>query len=728
MKFLAAMAAGLLLMAVNFAEAQFQYRFDQSIPVKVNDQWLAMPWAGGLNGIQLNTLDLNGDGRPDLAVFERQANKVLTFINTGTEYAYQPEFEDLFPAEVTQWMLLRDFNCDGKKDLFTRDPLGILVFVNTTRPGQPISWRPFSAGTVLLTEGNSGNINIQLGFDDIPAIDDVDGDGDLDVLNFRFFGSGTVEYHQNLTVERTGRCDSMQMKRVTANYGNFEECSCNRIAFDQTCAQLGGGRTQHAVGRVLLNLDVDQDGDRDLIFSEQNCNRLYLLPNEGSGGVADFNNFSLFPANNPVALLTFPSPFVEDVTFDGKPDLVVSPNVYNRDLINNNFEQSVWLYTNQGTTAAPLFNFTQSDFLQSNMVDVGDNAVPAFFDANGDGDLDLFVGMNGDNNFRATIRVFENTGSVAAPEFTLVNSDFLGLSFFGFYNLKPQFADMNSDGKADLVFSASRASNGVTVLAYFANQSNTGLNFANQEITYTGFSLPASRSSENILMADVNQDGLTDLVLGTSTGLVQLWKNVGSAGVPVFVAEPQPFLGLGASTDRQSPSFAQSDLNGDGKTDLLMGDQDGRLFIFSDYRSGASTAQALTVFNPIRNTYSEKNFGGRVWPAIAALQPTSTPTVVVGNMLGGLHLLTNTGTTELPEEPRLLVYPNPANADANFFLRSDRDGTAQFYNLVGQRLSNAYSLRAFEPLLFNASDLAPGLYVVRFTAQGKSISQRLVIR
>ncbi|MFO0487524.1 MAG: T9SS type A sorting domain-containing protein, partial [Cyclobacteriaceae bacterium] len=71
---------------------------------------------------------------------------------------------------------------------------------------------------------------------------------------------------------------------------------------------------------------------------------------------------------------------------------------------------------------------------------------------------------------------------------------------------------------------------------------------------------------------------------------------------------------------------------------------------------------------------------------------------------------------------------NPANSDANFFLRSDRDGTAQFYNLVGQRLSNAYSLRAFEPLLFNASDLAPGLYIVRFTAQGKSVSQRLVIR
>jgi hypothetical protein len=728
MKFTSALSACLLLMAVNFAKAQFQYRFDQSIPVKVNDVALAMPWAGGLNGIQLNTMDLNGDTQPDLVVFERQADKILTFINTGSQYTYRPEYEDFFPSEVTQWLLLRDFNCDGKKDLFTRDPLGILAFVNTTRPGQPVSWRPFNPGRVLLTEGNSGNINVQLGFDDIPAIDDVDGDGDLDILNFRFFGSGTVEYHQNLTIERTGRCDSMQLKRITANYGNFEECSCNRIAFDQTCAQLGGGRSQHAVGRVLLNLDVDNDGDRDLIFSEQNCSRLYLLPNEGASGVADFNNFTLFPATNPVAILSFPSPFAEDVTFDGKPDLVVSPNVYTRDFINNSFENSVWLYTNQGTAAAPQFAFTKPDFLQSDMIDAGDNSVPAFFDADGDGDLDLFVGMNGDNNFRATIRVFENIGSAATPEFSLINTDYLGLSLFGFYNLKPQFADINTDGKVDLVFSATRASTGVTVLAYFANQANTGLNFANQEITFTSFSLPASRSSENMMIADINQDGLADLVLGTSTGLVQLWKNAGSGGVPTFVLEPQPFLGLGSSTDRQSPAFAQGDLNGDGKTDLLMGDQDGRLTVFSDYRSGTPTPQPVTVFNPLRDAFLEKKFGGRVWPAIASLQPTSAPMVVVGNTLGGLHALANTGTTELPEEPELLVYPNPANTDANFFLRSDRDGTALFYNLMGQRLSNTYSLRAFEPLLFNARDLAPGLYIVRFTSQGKSISKRLVIR
>jgi len=67
-------------------------------------------------------------------LFDRAANKLLTFLNQSNQYVYAPEYEELFPTEVTQWILLRDFNCDGKKDIFTSDPFGIVVFVNTTKP------------------------------------------------------------------------------------------------------------------------------------------------------------------------------------------------------------------------------------------------------------------------------------------------------------------------------------------------------------------------------------------------------------------------------------------------------------------------------------------------------------------------------------------------------------------------------------------------------------------
>src|SRR6185295_10717330 len=95
------------------AQAQFTYVLDQSIPVEYNSVTLPMPWAGGFNSPQFNTMDLNGDNVQDLVIFDRTANKVITFINQNKAYRYAPEYEAFFPAELDQWVLLRDFNCDG---------------------------------------------------------------------------------------------------------------------------------------------------------------------------------------------------------------------------------------------------------------------------------------------------------------------------------------------------------------------------------------------------------------------------------------------------------------------------------------------------------------------------------------------------------------------------------------------------------------------------------------
>ncbi len=46
-----------------------------------------------------------------------------------------PDYESLFPSDVLNWILLRDFNCDGQKDIFTGDIFGMKVYKNTTPPG-----------------------------------------------------------------------------------------------------------------------------------------------------------------------------------------------------------------------------------------------------------------------------------------------------------------------------------------------------------------------------------------------------------------------------------------------------------------------------------------------------------------------------------------------------------------------------------------------------------------
>jgi hypothetical protein len=74
----------------------------------------------------------------------------------------------------------------------------------------------------LATQGSSGLINLQTYFSDIPAITDLDEDGDLDLLTYNALGL-RVEYHQNQSMERFGHADSLVFKRVNPCWGRFEQ-------------------------------------------------------------------------------------------------------------------------------------------------------------------------------------------------------------------------------------------------------------------------------------------------------------------------------------------------------------------------------------------------------------------------------------------------------------------------------------------------------------------------
>ena len=83
-------------------------------------------------------MDLNGDNVEDLVLFDRMADKVLTFIGVESKYQYAPEFEEFFPEDITNWLLIRDFNCDGKKDIFTGDIFGINVYHECNGAGRAV--------------------------------------------------------------------------------------------------------------------------------------------------------------------------------------------------------------------------------------------------------------------------------------------------------------------------------------------------------------------------------------------------------------------------------------------------------------------------------------------------------------------------------------------------------------------------------------------------------------
>lgn len=700
--------------------SQNQYHFDESIPVEVNGKSVALPWAGGLNSAQINTIDLNGDGKDDLAVYDRTADKMFTYLRTGNQYVYAPDYELFFPPSINQWVLLRDFNCDGKKDLFTSDPAGMSVFVNTTKPGSPPSWRPFNPGHPLLTHWYNGSINLQMNGTDIPAIDDVDEDGDLDIIVAQFVGYGSMEFHQNMSIENTGRCDSLQLNWVTSIWGNFEECNCGRYAFGGiNCNQVPGGRIMHDAGKSLLTLDLNNDGLHDLIFSEQNCTSLYLLPNEGTKNNANMNSYSIFPSVTPSTLL-FPAAFYEDMDFDGVKDVIISTNISARVTTDIDLSNSIWFYKNTGTNALPVLSFIKQNLLQDQMIDAGSYSSPAFADYDSDGDQDMFISYWAVPDSSASIYQYENTGSFSQPSFRLVTNDYNHFSALGFYNIKIQFDDFNKDGKTDLLFTATDKSTSVTQLYILKNKGSSSFDFSNQSPEPLPFTID---QLENVFVYDVNRDGLDDVICGRDDGSLQYYKNSGA----VFTQTDLSYLGLGSDIVRFCVSPSVADLRHDGKPDLILGNH-GYIVVYNDFQSNPnSSADTLQIRNNIRDSYGAKSLSSFINLTTADLYAVGNPVIVAGTITGGLLILKPDSVVSNENENSVAIWPNPVNQNAYINIRATQNSIVQFFNVVGQKLNEPISIPAGETTQV-LQVLSPGLYIARVSWSGKSQSMKLIVR
>ncbi len=69
---------------------------------------------GGADLPQWSRIDLNLDGTEDLAIFDRQGNRWITFLAENNQWIPAPQYAEELPA-VEYWGLFRDYNCDGKR-------------------------------------------------------------------------------------------------------------------------------------------------------------------------------------------------------------------------------------------------------------------------------------------------------------------------------------------------------------------------------------------------------------------------------------------------------------------------------------------------------------------------------------------------------------------------------------------------------------------------------------
>ena len=124
-------------------------------------------------------------------------DKTFPFINLGgpgMNYKFAPEYRDNFPP-VEDHALLRDYNCDGKMDLFTRD-IRDRFTVYTNVSDTSLKFELFKRVLTTDTSEIIPNLNyfhwgeIYWSYSELPSITDVDGDGDLghsQSIHFRSF-------------------------------------------------------------------------------------------------------------------------------------------------------------------------------------------------------------------------------------------------------------------------------------------------------------------------------------------------------------------------------------------------------------------------------------------------------------------------------------------------------------------------------------------------------------
>ena len=517
--------------AVTLNSVRGQYQFFRADTELIRDEAvLPMAWAGGLNSAQYNTLDLNADGVDDLVIFDRTSNKLSTFLTIDGDYSYRPQYESFFPENLVSWVLLRDFDCDGFNDIFTDSQLGMRVFRNMGT--NPLSWELIEDPVTTL---GTQTINLFFNASDIPSINDLDNDGDLDVLAFNFATGENIEYHRNMSVEKTGEC-GLDFERISRNYGNLSECDCGEFIFTGPCPV--NGRRLHAGGKTILSIDLDGDGDHELFTGEETCDDLSVLTNFGDVNTALFTQATDFFIENPPSI-PYPAAFHLDLDHDGLLDLGVSTNFRSNDDFVVDLSNSSYFYRNTGDATNPQFQLIETNFLQKNMLDVGERATPAFADFDRDGDQDLFIGNAGslvDNSLRGTVYLFENTGTIDDPRFTFVTDDYASLSRLGYTNLKPQFRDINDNGRNDLLITGNASLTDQVEMVYFINTSMFRYEFdTSSPIMFSDL----SQLADYPLVEDIDLDGTLDLLIGRRIGTLEFYRNTGTNETPNFeLADP----------------------------------------------------------------------------------------------------------------------------------------------------------------------------------------------
>lgn len=660
-------------------------RFD-GIPFTVNGTSSISPFSGGIDVPRYQFVDIDDDGDLDLFIFDKDTT-LNYYKNEGTpsSHSFRLNTTRYQNLSVRNWFKFADMDGDGDIDLFCGgDSQHVRYYKNIGSPTTP----SFS----LITYGirTSSNDFMDSESASVPTLVDIDGDGDIDFLTGT--SSGKITFYEN-----TGTAANFSFTFVTDFFKNIEIVG-------------GADELRHGASSIMFE-DIDGDNDKDLYWGDFFGYSIYFIKNTGTAQNFQWNFIdTTSPEPDPYISGGFNMPGIYDINNDGRNDFFIGV------LIGSKTIDNFIYYQNNGPLNNPTFTKITENFIVS--ADVGSYSYPAFGDIDNDGDKDLFVGC--DN----TVAFFRNTGAANQPAFELV-TDSLPLAISNF-NYSVAIGDLDGDGKKDLVL-------GYFITARLKFFKNTG---TLQDPVFT--LQPSQLDTMNLVqlsapcLADLDNDGDLDLLVGNSSGKLTYYRNNGTASAFNFQFITNNYMNVTVGNDA-APSLG--DLDGDGDLDLLVGSRLGTIHF---YRNIGTLTDPNFIF--VTSNYAGINAFQNSVPAIVDINNDTDFDLFVGNVKGGLYYYENWDVfgiqqigNETPYSYRLMQnYPNPFNPTTNIKYQIIKNSHVKLtvYNVQGKEITTLVNIeqRSGTYLVdWDASNFPSGVYYYRLKAGDFSEVKKMVL-
>jgi hypothetical protein len=479
--------------------------------------------------------DVNGDGKPDLIVGSGlgAGGQVSVLLGNG-DGTFQPEKVVVTGTGAPYAVAVGDLNGDGIPDLaFTTDaPVPIVLVALGKGDGTflaPVSYPSNGYGSIAIGDVNGDGIpdlvasGISILFGDgtgaFPTRRDYVQPTSGEIVLTDFDGDGTRDI-----VTGVGASWILSGTAVAVLYGRRDG-----TFFGAPISVVPGSNVGDNVATAIESADLDGDGIPDLLYAELETG-ITALHGNGDG---TFNAvWQVMPHGSANSLA------IGDFNGDGIPDFATDIASAVAGVV------EVFLGVGDGTFQPPMFIQVGSSLGQGNLVAA---------DFNGDGKLDLALAWSPYNTgINVTSSVFillgKGDGTFGSP--------MTAMTAPGFFTITT--GDFNKDGAPDVAIatdgSLGGTPSGVTIL--LGKGDGTFTAGATVPLTIVGYSLVA---------ADFNRDGKLDLAVTTANP---------SAPYGGFVV----LLGMGNGTFQEpalypssSSNLREADLNGDGIPDLVSG-------------------------------------------------------------------------------------------------------------------------------------------------------------